>query len=41
VRRALLRILEIGSDPADDSDLTVRKRTAGATNLALSVASSS
>ena len=41
VRHALLRILDIGSDPADDSDLTVRKRTAVATNLALSVASSS
>jgi adenylate cyclase len=34
----LLRVLDIGSDPADDPDLVVRKRTAVATLLALCVA---
>jgi class 3 adenylate cyclase len=35
----LRRILDIGADLGDDRDLTVRKRTAVATNLALSAAS--
>jgi adenylate cyclase len=38
MRRWLLGILDIGSDPADDRDLAVRKRTAVATVLALCVA---
>jgi class 3 adenylate cyclase len=35
--RPLLRVLDIGADPADDPDLVVRKRTAVATTLALCV----
>ena len=35
VRSWLLRVLDIGSDPADDPDLVVRKRTAVGTLLAL------
>ena len=35
MRRWLLRILDIGADPADDPDLVVRKRTAVGTLVAL------
>jgi len=38
VRTGLVRILDIGADPADDPDLVVRKRTAVGTLLALCAA---
>jgi hypothetical protein len=35
MRHWLLRVLDIGTDPADDQDLVVRKRTAVAALLVI------
>ena len=39
MRRFLLRVLDMGTDPRDDPDLVLRKRTAVGTSMAICVAS--